>query len=276
MVVLAPGANLLGGRARLTKLLARGPNANTWAAESDVGPIVVKEQQAGLSAELAARFRREQGIVEQLVSPFLAPFVGAGSLEDGRTYFAVRAFAGLTLEEHLRQGPVAPARLRSVALAILRALDAVHAAGFVHRDVHPGNVWILREGSPAALLLDLGAASSSSEDGLTSTTGFLGTYRYSAPEQLFAAATVDGRADLYALGCWVYQGLTGFVPLVGPSAEATLSLREAREAPALGVTAGRAFAPETQAFVAGLLARDPAARFASASVAIARLPKVLA
>lgn len=272
MVVLAPGAELLAGRVRLAKLLARGANANTWTADADVGPVIVKEQQPGLPAELVARFRREQAIVEQLVSPYLAPFLGAGALQDGRAYFAVRAFPGLTLEEHFRRAPVPPARLRSVTLAVLRALEVVHAAGFVHRDVHPGNVWILREGSPAAMLLDLGAASSASDEGLTSTTGFLGTYRYSAPEQLFAAAGVDGRADLYALGCWVYQGLTGSVPLVGPSVEATLSLREAREAPALG----RDFSAETQAFVGGLLARDPGARFASATQAIARLPKVLA
>lgn len=276
MVLLAPGSRVLEGRVRISRLLARGENANTWAAYEGEADVVVKEERRDLSPELSARYRREETLAGRLASPYLPPFVGAGALADGRGYFVVRAFPGITLEDHLQQQATISSRLRGVTLAVLRALAVIHAAGVVHRDLHPGNVWVVRAGTPSAVVLDLGAAWTADDDSITSTTGFLGTYRYSSPEQLFAAATVDGSTDLYAVGCWLYQGLTGVVPLAGPSPQATLSLRKAREAPPLCAAAGRTFTAETEAFVGRLLARNPRDRFASADHAESQLPKALA
>ena len=125
---LATGTWVSGGKLREALLEALSPLVSdllVCGENLDYLAVLVwpkpREGVADLPTELAARFRREQAIVEQLVSPYLAPFVGAGVLDDGRPYFAVRAFAGITLEEHLRQGPIAAARLNERYQQAIRA-----------------------------------------------------------------------------------------------------------------------------------------------------------
>jgi serine/threonine-protein kinase len=124
-----------------------------------------------------------------------------------------------------RDGAIEPRRLIPLALPILAGLGAAHAAGVVHRDLKPDNVFLARDastGETTVKLLDFGIAKLTematalrSTGGLTQTGSVLGTPHYMAPEQVFGEKTLDHRADFWSLGVVLYEGLTGVCPIQG-------------------------------------------------------------
>src|SRR5208283_4823901 len=152
---------------------------------------------------------------------------------DGRVFLAMELLSGVTLDKHMKDSPGMDWR-ESVDLAIdaCRALEAAHAAGLVHRDLKPANLFLTEPGT--LKLLDFGVAMA-----LADVTGadekrqkgfaIFGTPEYMSPEQV-AGESVDARCDLYALGCLLYELLTGSCPFEGPSSVVVMG-KQLREAP---------------------------------------------
>jgi serine/threonine protein kinase len=148
------------------------------------------------------------------------PIYQAGE-EEGVLFQVMRYVPGADLRTLLaRNGPLEPARAAAIAGQVAAALDAAHAAGLVHRDVKPANVLLGSEDH--AYLTDFGLSKRiSATDSPTEGGGIVGTVNYIAPEQI-RSQSIDGRTDVYALGCVVFHMLTGTVPFPLESEEATL------------------------------------------------------
>jgi tRNA A-37 threonylcarbamoyl transferase component Bud32/tetratricopeptide (TPR) repeat protein len=216
--------------------------------------------KASKDAEFRARFQRECEVAASIHHPNLIPVYTAGE-EDGRLYVTMRFVEGADLSVLLRrQGRLEPTSAASLIAQVGAALDAAHAYGIVHRDVKPANVLLDGE---HALLTDFGLQRDIKADARITEPGTLiGTFDYIAPEQLEDAA-VDARTDVYALGCVLYEALTGEVPfpVETPAAKMFAHLG----APPPSVIAKRPDAGDLlEAVVLKAMAKDPGERFASA------------
>jgi serine/threonine protein kinase len=176
-----------------------------------------------LSAELSEndafreRFVRESRLAASINHPNIIPIYDAGE-EDGLLYIAMRYVAGSDLKSMIRQeGPISLRRAADIVSQVARGLSVAHERGLVHRDIKPANILTERAGSAGetvdhAYLADFGLMKHQvSRSGLTDTGQFLGTVDYVAPEQVEGRQT-DHRADVYSLGCVLYESLTGSVP----------------------------------------------------------------
>jgi len=173
-----------------------------------------------LAAELAEderfreRFLRESELAASIDHPNAIPIYAAGEA-DGVLYIAMRFVEGTDLRALLlREGsPLEPARALAIVKQVADALDAAHEHGLVHRDVKPANILIAGSvGAEHAYVSDFGVAKSASVSaGLTAAGQFLGTIGYVAPEQI-RGEPIDGRADVYSLGCVFFECVTGEAP----------------------------------------------------------------
>src|SRR5437588_7517853 len=162
--------------------------------------------------DFRARFLRESQLAASLDHPNVIPIYDADEV-DGVLFIAMRYVNGPSLQRLIRErGSLSLDETRRIAAQIGGALDAAHAAGLVHRDVKPANI-LLAEPGDHAYLCDFGLAKRTSSRGTTQVGSFLGTVDYSAPEQIEGRA-VDGRADVYALGCLLFHCLVGQPPYV--------------------------------------------------------------
>ena len=168
----------------------------------------------GASDEVfARRFAEESRIAASIEHPNVVPIYAAGE-EGGIPYIAMRYVSGSDLGKRLgREGRLEPAAAVALIAQVGNGLDAIHAAGLVHRDVKPANVLLAGTGGEDhAYITDFGVARNvATESGLTQTGRFVGTLDYVAPEQI-SGGSVDARADVYALGCLLFKLLTGEVP----------------------------------------------------------------
>jgi YVTN family beta-propeller protein len=165
------------------------------------------------------RLLRESRLAASLDHSNVVPVYDAGEAEAG-FYLAMRYVDGADLRAVLRrEGALAPARALEIASQVAGALDAAHAKGLVHRDVKPSNVLIDERGH--CYLADFGLTQSASDRGQATDGSLLGTVDYVAPEQI-RGDEVAGGADVYALGCMLFECLTGEGPFRRPSEVATL------------------------------------------------------
>src|SRR5690242_18095319 len=194
--------------------------------EGAMGMVYLAEDGSGrqlalklLSPELACderfrrRFLRESSVAAGLEHPNIVPTFASGE-EDGFLYLAMRYVEGSDLREVLRvKGRLEPAPALHLIGQVATALDAAHSAGLVHRDVKPGNILVADEPEGQhAYVCDFGLARHvSSVSSLTGERGFIGTIDYVPPEQIEGGA-IDARADVYSLGCVLFECLTGERP----------------------------------------------------------------
>ncbi len=164
------------------------------------------------------RFRREARAAAGLSHPNVVSVFDSGSYH-GTHFIVTELVEGETLAHRLRRGPMAPGEAVAVAVDVCHALEAAHARGLIHRDVKPGNVMLLPDGR--VKVVDFGIARAAGSDTLTGTGVVLGSTAYLAPEQA-SGQPVDERADLYALGCVLYEMLTGAVPFSADTPVATM------------------------------------------------------
>jgi tRNA A-37 threonylcarbamoyl transferase component Bud32 len=209
------------------------------------------------------RFMREAELAASLDHPHVVPILSFGE-EDGRLYLAMAYVEGYDLRELLRRdGPLQAARTLDLIAQLADALDAAHAADLVHRDIKPANILVstVADGEHA-YVCDFGLARHvSSVSSLTGDRGFVGTLDYVPPEQI-AGRPVDGRADVYSLGCVLYECLTGERPFERES-ELALVYAHLNDAPPL-VTDLRPELPEAlDGVIATALAKAPDDRFRS-------------
>jgi serine/threonine protein kinase len=217
--------------------------------------------------EFRQRFLRESEIAMSIEHPNVIPIYDAGE-QDGVLYLAMRFVNGMDLGHLIeREGPLGPDRAFELLDPVARALDAAHARGLVHRDVKPGNILLGPDDS--VYLTDFGltkrtATTSGPHSGpaarnLTRAGIFMGTPAYAAPEQHMGGA-VDRRADVYALGCVLFECLTGWLPYQRDSDMAMMMAHVQEPVPAL--RAVRPDLPEgLERVLATAMAKDPAQRF---------------
>ena len=209
--------------------------------------------------EFVERFRREARAAAGLSHPNIVAVFDSGS-DDGTHFIVTELVEGETLADRLRDGPMPPPDAVAVAADIARALAAAHALGLIHRDIKPGNVMLLPDGR--VKVVDFGIARAAGSDTLTHTGVVLGSTAYLSPEQA-GGQPVDERADLYSLGCVLYEMLTGRVPFRADTPIATMYRHVNEDAPPPSTIAP--VQPELEDVVLRCLEKDPKRRFASAA-----------
>ncbi len=255
---------IVSDRYRIERELGRGGTATVYLAR-DVQhdrPVAIKVLYPELAASLGPeRFRREIAIASGLTHPHILPVHDSGGT-DSSLYYVMPFVAGESLRDRLEreiQLPVAEA-LR-IAGQVAEALGYAHARGLVHRDVKPGN--ILLEGDHA-LVADFGVAraiETASSERLTETGFAVGTAAYMSPEQAASAGWVDGRSDIYSLGCVLFEMLAGEPPSAGYPRPSQLSQRGRTSSARPGVVNACANSP--------IVANRPSGSAASARVSTA-------
>jgi serine/threonine-protein kinase len=181
--------------------------------------VAIKVLKSGVPEDQVARFRREALLTGGLSSPHLTRCSDFGVLEDGRAWLAMEYLHGQNLGDLLAEtSPLPIARALKITDGILAGLEAAHAAGVVHRDLKPGNVFVVTEPGVRdhAKLLDFGFAKvygggAPALDVTGDAQIVVGTVRYMAPEQLRGQAT-DHRADLFSAAVLLFRMLTGALP----------------------------------------------------------------
>ena len=215
----------LADRYRIERELGRGGMATVYVAEDlkHRRQVAIKVMRPELSASMGAdRFLREVEIAAKLSHPNILPVYDSGEA-DGFLYYVMPLVEGESLPERMARDKQMPA-LEALRLAreVAEALAYAHARGIVHRDIKPANI-LLSAGH--ALVADFGIARAmeSSGEALTQTGLAIGTPVYMSPEQATGATDIDGRTDIYALGCVLYEMLAGEPPFTGPTVQAILA-----------------------------------------------------
>ena len=219
-----------------------------------------------------ASFARESELAMSLEHPNVVPIHDAGEAE-GRLYLAMRRVEGTDLRALLRrEGALEPARAVGILSQIAQALDAAHAKGLVHRDVKPSNV--LLDDNEHVYLADFGLTRRLSEGAsLQAEAATLGTPAYLAPEQI-EGGDVDGRTDVYSLGCLLYECLTAEPPFPGDSRLAVAWAHLEQEPPS--ASERRPELPgAVDAVIKTAMAKDPAGRYATCAELAAEAEQAL-
>jgi serine/threonine protein kinase len=192
-------------------------------------PVAIKVPTAEIAADpvMARRFAREARSASRIQHPGVVGIYAVGELADGRPYLAMQMVEGEPLDKVLAAGPLPPVRALRIARQIASALSETHVAGVVHRDLKPTNIMWRRDrnGDDLIAIVDFGIAvcKPGNADATRLTAGgLIGTPHYMSPEQAHGEQ-VDARADLYALGCLLYELVTGTPPFEGSGFEVLLA-----------------------------------------------------
>ena len=245
-----------GGMAEV--FLAQDPRLKRNVALKVLSPELADEE------EFRARFAQESELAASIDHPNIVPIYEAGEFE-GRLYIAMRYVEGQDLGTLLElRGRLAPAEAMPIFEQVGKALDAAHARGLVHRDVKPANILIVGDVSgsapPRCYLCDFGLTKRISALTDPTLTGhIMGTLDYISPEQIRGEG-IDGRADVYALGCVIYQTLTGLVPFAKDEDVAVI-YAHLNEPPPRATAASPDLPEALDAVVATALAKDRDLRY---------------
>jgi len=256
---------------RIEDLLGRGGMSTVYLAEDTRlrrrVALKVLAPELGRDARFRDRFVRESQIAAGMEHPNIVPIYEAGEA-DGMLFIAMRYVRGTDLGRLIAaEGRLDPQRAVQILRDVASGLDAAHAEGLVHRDVKPANVLLIEgagaDGRDVVYLSDFGLTKrlEGESGGLTKTGQFVGTVDYVAPEQI-EGKIVDGRADVYSLGCVLFECLTGAIPFARETQVAALYAHLSDKPPRMSVRR-----PDLPAgldrVLAKSLAKAPAQRFGS-------------
>src|SRR4051794_27931653 len=258
------GAGSEIGTFRIDALLGQGGMGVVYRAWDPrlERPVALKLLSPELSGDrrFRARFERESRLAASIDHGGIIPVYEAGEV-DGQLYIAMRFVDGSDLAALLQaEGPLAPARVLELVGQLASALDAAHERGLIHRDVKPSNALVAREGH--VYLADFGLTKTSGPDAVTASGQVMGTVAYMAPEVIRGEEPTPA-SDLYALGCVLFECLTGDVPFQGPNAASVIY--EHLELPPPRIPG----LPALDDVFARALAKDPGERFGSGAELIA-------
>jgi serine/threonine protein kinase len=273
-VTLAPGSRL-GPYEIVAPLGAGGMGEVYRARDPRLGrevAIKVLPQHLSANPEVRARFEREAKAVAALSHPHICALYDVGT-HDGADYLVMELLEGETLAARLGRGPLPLAELLRVGAQIADALDKAHRKGLVHRDLKPANVMLTKSG---AKLLDFGlargtglasggadaASSPTLTRALTTEGAIVGTFLYMSPEQL-EGKDADGRSDLWALGCVLYEMATGTRAFAGGS-QASLISSIMKDEPRAIAELSPLSPPALERVICACLAKDPEERLQTA------------
>jgi serine/threonine protein kinase len=258
-VALGPGAELLG-RFRIQRVAGRGGmgvvfralDLTTGAREE---PVAVKVLMTNAVAQ-RDRFAREAFVLKELSHRGIVRYLAHGTTDDGLAVLAMEWLDGEDLAQRLARGGLGLEESLKLVREVCEALVDAHRRGFVHRDIKPSNLFVVGGDPGCVKVLDFGIARLMGEPGLTHTGTFLGTVGYLAPEQALAAPHIDSRADVFAIGCVLYECVTGQAAFVGKQPAMVLN-RLLREEPRRPSELCPAVSPELEALLGRLLAKQP-------------------
>jgi len=254
-------------RYRVEREIGRGGMATVFMAQDPKHgrPVAIKVLHPHLAAALGSeRFLREIQIAARLQHSHIVPLYDSGQGE-GLLYYVMPYIEGESLRQRLQRETQLPLDdALQIGRAVAAALDYAHRHNVVHRDIKPENV-MLHEG--AAMVTDFGiakAVTAAASDNLTQTGTAVGTPAYMSPEQAGGEAELDGRSDIYSLGCVVYEMLAGRTPFTGPTAQSIIAQCFAEPVPPLRSL--RDAVPDgAERAVLRALAKVPGDRFATAA-----------
>jgi tRNA A-37 threonylcarbamoyl transferase component Bud32 len=262
---------MIGGRYHVLEKIGEGGMGRVYLAEHVMmrRRCALKMIKPGLTrcVDSVNRFSREANNASRISHPNVAVIYDFGEADDGVLYLAMEYVDGESLGAlAARESPLPVARAVEIARQVADALTAAHHIGMVHRDLKPDNILLARDmgGGDQVKVVDFGIAKSLSGEGQNITrSGFVvGTPRYMSPEQLLGEP-VDGRSDLYSLGCVLYEMLTGTEPFGGGEGAASLT-RRLVEPPPHPRSHRPSISRELNDLVVRALARLPADRYQSA------------
>jgi len=256
----------LADRYAIEREIGRGGMATVYLAEDSKHrrPVAIKVLDPELAHALGAgRFLREVEVTAKLTHPHILTLIDSGEA-DGFLYYVMPYIEGETLRERMsREGQLPLDDALQVTRDVAAALSCAHSHGVIHRDVKPENI-LLSAGE--AVVADFGIARAISEAGgehLTETGISIGTPAYMSPEQATADHQLDGRSDIYSLGCVLYEMLVGEPPHTGPTAQALLAKKLSEPTPRVSLV--REMVPEAiDLALVRAMAKAPADRFATA------------
>ena len=255
----------LGGGYAIERELGRGGMATVYLAHDlkHRRPVAIKVLAPELAAALGReRFLREIETAARLTHPHILPLHDSGEA-DGLLYYVMPYIEGESLRDRLdREKQLAIADAVTITCAVANALSYAHSHDVVHRDVKPENILLSND---EAIVADFGIAAAIDAAGggkLTRTGIVLGTPAYMSPEQGAGDQTLDGRSDVYSLGCVLYEMLAGEPPFTGPTSQAIIAKRFTDPVPSARRLRETVPPPMDQA-ISKALARAPADRFAT-------------
>ncbi len=273
---VSPIEFVVSDRYRIVRELGRGGMATVYLAidtrydrEAAI-KVLDPEIAQGVAAE---RFTREIALAAKLTHPHIVPLLDSGTT-DGRLWFVMPVLENQSLRERIdadKQLPIAEAV--RIAREILSALDYAHTHDVVHRDIKPENI-LLTGG--VSVLADFGLAKGMAITGaaLTQAGLVVGSAYYMSPEQAAGEEVIDGRSDLYSLGCVLYEMVTGEPPFVGKTVQSIMAKRFTEDAPRAR-TLRPAVRPDLDDVIAHALARSPADRYQTAGEFMAALERAI-
>lgn len=261
-----PLGSTVGGRYVLKRMLGRGGAASVFAAEHALvrRPVALKlpHDDPRHREDLHARLRREMSALARIRHRAVVEAVDGGEV-NSMPYLAMQLLEGRTLSGLLvARGRLDPDEVVKIGVELASGLGAVHAAGIIHRDVKPSNVFVTRDPANQVRLLDFGTSKVFDDvqsANLTQAGAILGTPEYMAPEALLSLPAADHRVDVYGLGVTLYELLAGSVPCEGGMGQILQKLSSSE--PAL-VTEARGDVPAALAdVIQQCLRREPNERY---------------
>ena len=253
------------GTWKLGNVIGRGAMGEVYEAVNPAGEEaavkLIRRELLGDHRQLE-RFLREVRVAGAIQSPHVVRVIEAAPSTDALPYLVMERLRGHTLSELLRKEPLDKAELGALVAQTCRVLELAQAAGVVHRDLKPQNLFRCHDGGWK--VLDFGIAQLDDGSGTLTRGGVIGTPAYMAPEQA-KGEPVDHRADVYSLGAVIYRCVTGRAPFVAPDSAAVL-YAVAHELPLRPSAIAPSVTPAVERVLALALAKNRSDRFATATV----------